>query len=619
MKTKTSEHDNFLAALLCSLVTVPTMAGPTNCFADEEQTGEDAPMLELVEVTAPPQSERLKSVSIITKSQIESQHIQNMNDLLFSMIPGVNVARRSNLGFMGPNSGFRIRGLKRERVAVFVDGIPSQVNNHFHPLVDMYTPDMLERIEITKGTSGVLHGASAVGGVIDIYTPTVPLGLSGDATVVVGEFSTTEAQAGIGYGGEKGSLRISTSNRQTDGHRPNSAFDANTFNAKGSYSLNQTWELGFRASRTRANIENPGTESNPSLSKTTQDPDSLALTLDRRTGDATSFVALYWNGATVDRLRSGGGAPTGFQAFDENEFGLRFKHTMLRGAGDDLAFGLDAVKYDDERTNFPGTAPYAKNDESYFSPWIHGSHTFGETVLQGGVRVTNSSQFGTDVSPEIGLIRHIDQSLALRAQVGKSFRAPRVNDANAPFAVPNPDLESEEFWESELGLNKTTDKVAFNIAVWYRDGDNLIQTVGSGPTAQQVNTGEFEHYGLEASADLNINENFSAFLGLTLQNIEDEIEVPETMLDFGFNFYRGPFSVVLTSRYADDMLGNGAGVPLDSYYVADLHLAYRVNQSWEVFVNIDNLTDEEYETVLDYPQVPRAVFGGVRFNPNRER
>lgn len=76
--------------------------------------------------------------------------MQNMNDVLFFGIPGVNVARRSNLGFMGPNSGFRIRGLKRERVAVFVDGIPSQVNNHFHPLVDQYTPDMIERIEYTR-------------------------------------------------------------------------------------------------------------------------------------------------------------------------------------------------------------------------------------------------------------------------------------------------------------------------------------------------------------------------------------------------------------------------------------------------------------------------------------
>ena len=619
MKTKISVHENHLAVLPCTFVTLLIMASPAICFADEEQAGEDAPMLEVVEVTVPPQSERLKSVSIISKSQIESQHVLNMNDLLFSMTPGVNVARKSNLGFMGPNSGFRIRGLKRERVAVFVDGIPSQVNNHFHPLVDMYTPDMLERIEITRGTSGVLHGASAVGGVIDIYTPTAPLGLSGDASVIVGEFSTTEVQAGIGYGGEKGSLRISTGDRQTDGHRPNSAFDANTINFKGSYSLNPTWELGFRASRTRATIENPGTESNPSLSKTTQDPDSLALTLDRQTGDSASFIALYWNGATVDRLLSGGGAPTGFRAFDENEYGLRFKHTLFRGVGDSLAFGLDAVKYDDERTNFPGTAPYVKNEESYVSPWIHAIQTFGDNVLLGGVRVTNSSQFGTDVSPEIGLIRHVNQNLALRAQVGKSFRAPRVNDANAPFAVPNPDLEPEEFWELELGLNKTASKAVFDIAVWYRDGDNLIETVGAGPNAQKVNTGKFEHYGLEASADYKINDNFSVFLGLTLQNIEDEIEVPETMFDFGFNYYRGPFSVALTSRYADNMLGNGAGVALDSYYVADLNLAYQVSNSWALFVNIDNLTDEEYETVLGYPQVPRAIFGGVRFNPNRER
>jgi len=595
------------------------IAGPATCLADDNQVGDDAPMLDVVEVTVPPQAERLKSVSIITKSQIEAQHVQNMNDLLFSMTPGVNVARRSNLGFMGPNSGFRIRGLKRERVAVFVDGLPSQINNHFHPLVDMYTPDMMERIEITRGVSGVLHGASAVGGVIDIFTPAVSPGLSGDATLAVGEFSTTEVQAGIGYGGENGSLRISGMDRKTDGHRPNSGFDATTINLKGSYSFNSTWELGFRGSRTRADIENPGTESNPSLSKSTQDPDSLALTLDRRTSDSTSFVALYWNGAVVDRLRNGGGAETGFRAFDENEYGLRLKHTLLRGPGDALTFGLDAVKYDDERTNFPGTAPYVKNEEGYISPWLYGGHTFGESVLQGGVRVTYSDQFGTDISPEIGVIRHVNQSLALRAKVGKGFRAPRVNDANAPFAIPNPDLEPEEFWEMELGLNKTTNSASYDVAVWYRDGDNLIQTIGAGPNAQKVNSGAFKHYGLEASADYNLSENISFFLGLTLQNTDDEIEVPQTMVDIGFDFHQGRFGAVLTSRYADDTLGNGAGVKLDSYYVADLNLTFQVSDSWNLFVNIDNLTDEEYETVLGYPQVPRAVFGGFRFHPNRVR
>jgi len=605
-------------SLCLSTVATLLLATQSGTATAEEPAGADAPLLEPVEVSVTPQSERSHSVTIITEEQMRRQHMQNMNDVLFFGVPGVNTARRSNLGFMGPNSGFRIRGLKRERVAVFVDGIPSQVNNHFHPLVDQYTPDLIERLEITRGGSSVLHGASAVGGVIDIYTPTPGPGLGGYAKLIGGRYDTREVQARVGYGGENGTVQLGVTDRTTEGYRPNQEFDATTFNFKATYELNPTWEMGFRYGQTRADIENPGSVSFPSLSKSTQDPTNVALTLDRRTADSSSFIALYWNQAEVESIRNGMGVKTGFKRFDESEYGLRLKHDWLMGLSKTYTAGLDVVNYDDKRT--PGGGPdagvvYEKNSETFYSPYAHASHPFGNNVVDGGLRYTYSDQFGSDWSPELGLVHHVDQSLALRARGGHSFRVPRVNDADAPFGIPNPDLEPEDFWEIEAGVNKTFlgNRAVVDAVVWYRDGDNLITTVGMGGSAQSVNTGEFRHKGFETTLDVAINANWSVSMAGTLQDIEDEIEVPEKILDLGVNFDQGPFGASLLTRYAADALGNArTGEELDNYFVADLHLSWRVHKHVELSVDIDNITDEDYETVLGYPQVPRAAFFGIR-------
>lgn len=610
---------------LLLLAAVLTLPAPASMAADSPAEGDpddasDAPLLETVKVEVPPQAERSKSVSFVGPYDMEGQHAQNMNDYLFSMYPGVTVARRSNLGFMGNNSGFYLRGLRGERVAVFVDGVPSQVNNHFHPLVDQYTPDMIGRIEITRGTSGVLHGASAAGGVIDIFTETPDEGFGGHLDVSAGRFDTHELRGVVSYGWEGGSVEVGGTDRSTDGHRLNLAFDANTLNFQLRQTLSPTWSLGFKAGRTEAEIENPGPVTNPGLGKSTQDPSNLALTLDRSTGDTTSLVAVYWNRATVDALRNGRGVPQGFRRFDERETGLRLKHAWLRGPGHTLTVGLDAVEYTDARTNGGGTVPLIENEESFASPYVQITRELGAaTSLDAGVRVTVSDQFGTDVSPEIGIAHQLGPTLAFRARAGKGFRVPRVNDVNNPFAVPNPDLEPEDFYNVEAGLNKRFGRGELDVAVWWMEGDNLIRTIGGGGAAQQVNTGEFSHQGIEANLSVRVTGRLSLRFGVGLADLEDDTaQVPERTVDFGFDYRLERWRFGLTSRFAAELYGsNNRQDPLDDYYVADVYAGFDVLETLRLYVNVDNVFDEEYETIRGYPQVPRAAFFGVRWDFGR--
>ncbi len=593
---------------MSTLVMIPQLS-----YAEEQTESEDAPLLETVEVTVPSQAERSKSVTIISKHQMEGQHFMNINDVLFSMIPGVTINRRENLGFMGGGSATKIRGLNRERVAVFVDGIPQQVNNHFHPLYDSYTPDMIDRIEITRGSSSVLHGASAVGGVIDLYT-VVPqeLGTNADVLVSYGRFDTIQQESRLSYRGENGYFVAGNTFRRTDGDRDNSEFVARTINLKGAYFLNPEWELGFRVGQTTAEIENPGTTATPSLAKSTQDPTNAAVTLDRRTANSSSLLALYWSKNVVDSLRSGGGAVTGVERFDEDEYGLRSKHTWLLGTGKTATIGFDAVTYDDKRL-IGGVR--TKRNEEFYSPYGAFTWSYGNFLIDGGVRYTESPSYDSDISPEIGVVYKFDSTLALRARWGEGYRVPRAPDIS--ITTINPDIAPEDFWEAEIGLNKTFSRVVFDIAAWHMQGVNLLVTQSTGPlTGVLANTGEFEHWGIESSLDFRLLDNLTAFLGVAVMDIDQITQAPNQTVDIGLEYLRGPFRVTLTSRYAADSIDAVSGVTVDlpNYYVADLHLGYQLTRYAEAFVDIDNITNDDYETIAGFPQVPRAVFGGIRVN-----
>ena len=82
----------------------------------------------------------------------------------------------------------------------------------------------IERIEIVRGGSSVLHGAGAVAGVINIITRS-PFGLPNQATgkVQLGSFDTQDYQLSGNLSGETAGIRIAADHYRSDGWRDNNA------------------------------------------------------------------------------------------------------------------------------------------------------------------------------------------------------------------------------------------------------------------------------------------------------------------------------------------------------------------------------------------------------------
>lgn len=584
---------------------------------ENDSPGEDeGPPVFRGELDVKDQAERSKTTTVLTREELEGEHAANLNDYLFSGIPGVATARRTNFGFSGPGAGFSIRGLSNPHVAVFVDGIPNQINSHFHPRTDQYSPDLIDRIEIIRGPSAVEHGPSAVGGVIQIYTRRPPKGFSGSVQALAGELGTTEFIGDLGYGWEGGHLLVSGVDRESDASEQlGEHFIEENLNLKLSQRLTDTWTFGFRYSNTdEPPSDQFGSDPDQVFFRFIQDLSTYVLSLNRRTDQSGSVIAVYSNELDAGSFRESinGGQ---FLRRDriEEEQGVWLRHTWQLASGNSLTAGLEAVEYSDEN---PTGSPSLS--ESFVSPSFSFNRKLGEaTSLDGGLRLTDSSQFGSDLSPELGVRHSLRPDLTVRARAGKAFRVPRVSEVFAP--VPTPDLEPEDFLHAELGLNKRfEDRAVLDVAVWWMDGDNLIQRIGSGPTTQNVNTGSFSHTGLESTLNVRLTDRIGLLFGVALLDVSEGIQrVPQQTFDAGVDAKIGAFRARVVFRHAAD----NSTPTLGDYLVGDARLSYEVVDGLAVLLDVINLTDEAYATTTGFggpiPQPGRTVLGGLRFGWGR--
>jgi len=589
-----------------------------SCLTTQVMADTDIPTLPTVEIQTT-QADRSETVTVITRDDTEGEHFTNINDSLFSGTPGVSTSRRSETGFGGPNAGFLIRGLNGARVPVFVDGIPIQMNNHFHARVDRYSSDMADSMEITRGPSVLKHGASAVGGVVDIYTRTPGDGTSGFIQIAKGTYNTTEVFGDIGVGNADSSLLFSFSDRLTDGPPlaggdfAAEAHDLTNRNFKFTKAINNELSFGLRASNAVEVPEDMPFSSGVEYKRFGQDESDLVLHLDRKTTDSSTLIAVHdnvldnYNGKYIDGSLVDGT----FDPRKETENGVLIKHTVLRGGGNSTTFGLHKVKYTDER--FDGNDKKSKG--SHISGYIQVNEALDDaTSISGGVRVTSGDDFDTNISPEIGMIKKIDSSRTLRLRAGKAFRVPRIGETDIDF---NSTIEPEDFSHAEIGLNQLlADGGEFDITAWVMKGKNLITRLGGGKTtAYYDNSGEFSNKGIEALLTRPITANLSAYAAVTLSSLETGGSAPQTMFDLGLEYRKDLVRVNLDLR--DASRNSDSNLSDDDYRVLDARFQYDLQKDTTVFVDVDNITNTSYRTYYDKwaedrVNVERMILIGLR-------
>lgn len=240
-----------------------------------------------------------------------------------------------------------------------------------------------------------------------------------------------------------------------------------------------------------------------------------------------------------------------------------------------------------------------------------------------------------------------------------------------PRGIINDGVTEETSISFELGQRFTSADGAFSsdIGLFHTDFDDLVETpnLGAGGAAdlETQSIGDVTTTGLEAALayDVGVARDAAWSMPLTLvatytdARIDGDVAasspgsifsgardgndvpyVPDLQLKAGVGLETGPYSLALDVIYQDEMYGTADNVReptettlpegsfgpdarqgvIDRYWIADLSGSYDLTPTSSVFVNIHNVTDEQY-MVSRLPQgprpgKPRSIMAGVEIS-----
>jgi len=163
-----------------------------------------------------------KNITIITSDQIERSPAKTIPELL-SLEAGIQ--SRSLFGNSAVRSTIDIRGFgasSTQNTLILLDGRRlndvdlSAINYAAIPIHN------IERIEIIRGSGGVLYGDGAVGGVINIVTKRAQAGVNtGLLKASYGSYATSQVEGALTRGTEKYGINIAGNYIDSNGYRSN--------------------------------------------------------------------------------------------------------------------------------------------------------------------------------------------------------------------------------------------------------------------------------------------------------------------------------------------------------------------------------------------------------------
>lgn len=422
----------------------------------------------------------LADVTVIDRQQIESLAPGRSIGEVLQRFAGVQF--NSN-GGRGTTQGIYIRGASSGYTLLMIDGVRYGSLTAGGPALENMPVELIERIEVLKGSASALYGSDAVGGVIQIFTKrgqgaTKPL--AGQASVTAGENGHKSGTAGF-YGAQNGfdySLNVS---RVVDhGISMSNAKDVNNFNPDRD-GFNQTAftsAIGFKFSNAwRADLNIMHT-SGRVFSDTAPYVNPLA---DMKTEVAklqlTGKILSNWTskisiGESKD-IQDNKGQGSNNSRYVTKQTEYKWDNDFKIALGTALV-GVERLEQNIDVAQPPSWGAYnitKRNINSIFVG-LHGMHNAHS--WQANLRHDKNSQFGSASSYGLNYGYELNEKLRVYAAHGKSIKAPTFNQLYYQTSG-NPALQPEEGKSNEIGLVFTHFNHEAKLLTYNNNINNLIQ------------------------------------------------------------------------------------------------------------------------------------------------
>lgn len=407
------------------------------------------------------------SSSIVSEKQIKSSPASDIGHLLEM----TNILEVIDYG-PGGVSIASMRGSSQEQVLVLIDG--ERINNSRYGGVDLdnISTTYAKRIEVVRGGHSAMYGADAVGGIINIITKQ-PVGSKAQVWGSAGAYgaATWGVEASKQYKAVSGLVSFSHVESESDFPfedknsreliRENASTNKRSVLGKFNWAISEFTNLHLSGDHLYADRGDPGPIGLYTPEANKQDRNfSLKATLEHELGNNALIKLSGSKGDATLRYVN----PLGLYPVDDthknNIYGTELQVYLLRNTNMPLTGGI-ALRNDNVASTALGDRTrdtYSGYIQQEFSRNFIGSALkLNRVVLFPAVRWDHYSDFEAGISPKIGFLASFGKSstATVRANIGKSYRAPTMNELYWPadaFASGNPDLKPERSVNMDAGL-----------------------------------------------------------------------------------------------------------------------------------------------------------------------
>lgn len=589
-----------------------------------------------------------QSISVIDTQTITRRQSDVVTDLLRN-VPGVVVTRN---GGIGTTTAVHIRGAESEQTVALIDGV--KLNDPSAPGGGFNFGDLLvgniARIEVLRGSPSVLWGSQAIGGVINLITrePTEDLAANVRAEygwrstrAVVGNVSRKigPVSASVGASGFRtegiSAFSEQRGGTERDGYRNFGA------NAKFNIAVTDNISVDLRGwySNGRAEVDGfpPPTfdlADTPEYSRTRELVSYAALNASTFEGRLQNRVAVAYTNIERESID-----PDGFvtQTFDGSGRNTRIEYQGTLQVSEALraTFGAESERSRFTTISFggPPTHGEARIDSAYLQ--LIARPVTGLTATA-GIRHDHHDEFGdkTTAAASAAWTPNAGRTV-LRASVSEGFKAPTLYQLQSEYGNRLLRPESGRTWDAGVTQRLLGDALEISATAFRRDSRDLIAFVSCVPPFEGICTdrpfGTYDNVararaeGVELSALLKPIEGLSVEASFTHLDTEDRsaaspaygkqlVRRPsETFSTFAD--YRWPIGLEtgLTFTHVGHAFDDVANTRrIESYDLVDVRVAYPLTDTLQLQARIENVLDEEYETIPRYGMPGRAAYLGVR-------
>ena len=643
----------FVSTAICVL----TVAMPAMGLAAES----DIPAVDEVVVVANRSPERAdhigQQVTVISADDLKAQQTPVLTDIL-AHTPGVSFSRNGGVG--SPTQVY-IRGAETGQTVVLIDGVklndPSSTDTSYN-FGNLLVGDV-SRVEVLRGPQSVLWGSQAVGGVINLVTadPTKPF--ESDVVAEGGSNNWGYGRAGVGGKSDRVTWRATAAYLTTTGI---STFDQ----AKGGQESDGYRNVGASAKAEVKVTDQLSLDLRTVYSRGRNDfdgfpPPNFTLADDREYGTVEDVVG--YAGANLSLLDGRftnrfayAYTQTRRKNFDPDQdvtdvtftaegsnqrfeyqgaFAITPAWKTVFGAETERSWMRSAAPSDFDPS--PAAIRRSTNISGLYAQ-LTGDVTRDLTV-SGGVRRDDDDDFGVHTVGQASVAWRLNNdNTILRASWGQAFKAPSLYQLGSEFGNPNLAPESSHSWDTGIEQHLFDGRVVLSAAYFDRRTRDQIDfftcpTANSSPLCRgtggfsgfYANTARTKARGVELNAQAEVTDALTITANYTWTDARNDVagspnfdnQLPRRPPHEGNveASYTWPVKLetAVAMHYAGNRYDDAANhTLLKGYVLWDLRASYPVNETFDVYARVENLFDKSYETILNYGQLGRAAYAGVR-------